>query len=137
MTDKKLRSLANVAYRVLKRRAPVDTGTLKGAIEMHQIKEGAYRVFIDGSIIPYTVYTNEQWISPYWGKHRFKNPNYHWIDDAVDEIVRTLSTRLGGEVNANSEEILDRRDNKNYWDSAEGRSKLASWGMTFDDTRSV
>ena len=39
----------------------------------------------------YMPFTNERWISPRWkGK---QNPNYHWFDDAIDDVARLCSQK--------------------------------------------
>lgn len=138
MTDKRFRLLAIKAYTTLKSAAPVDTGNLKfSAVYMRQINANEYRIYVDGKLAPYAVYTNEQWVAPKWGKHRFRNPNYHWIDDAVQKIVGIAERRAKGEAKSDVKEISDRYTNKSYWDSPEGQRRLARYGMTFSDTLAI
>lgn len=135
MTDKRFRLLAVKAYTTLKNAAPVDTGNLKfAAVYMRQINADEYRIYVDGKLAPYAVYTNEQWVAPKWGKHRFRNPNHHWIDDAVQKIVGIAERRAKGEAKSDVKEVSDRHTNKSYWDSPEGQARLARYGMTYSDT---
>lgn len=135
MTDKRFRLLAVNAYTLLKNAAPVDTGNLKfAAVYMRQINANEYRIYVDGNLAPYAVYTNEQWVAPSWKKHRFRNPNYHWIDNAVQKIVGIAERRAKGEAKFDIKEVSDRYTNKSYWDSADGKRRLARYGMTFSDT---
>ena len=76
LSKAQIRSIVWNCYAILKRFAPEDTGTLKAMI----------------TNAPYTVYTNEAWISPKWnGK---QNPNEMWIQDAYNAIYMYLYQRL-------------------------------------------
>ena len=135
MTDKEFRAYAVYAYLTLRRAAPMDTGNLKfAAVKMRQLSPTEYRILVDGDQAPYAVYTNEQWVAPSWGKHRFRNPNYHWIDDAVSEIVGKAERIAESKANFDIKEVSDRHTNKSYWDSPEGQARLARYGMTYSDT---
>ena len=134
MTDKEFRAYAMKAYSTLKRAAPVKTGNLKSAVTLRKKNSKEYSILVDGDLAPYAVYTNEQWVAPSWGKHRFRNPNYHWIDNAVEQIVNHISSKVDGKPSVDGVELTERLTNKNYWDSAEGQAALARYSMTFDDT---
>lgn len=54
------------------------------------------RVYIDDSIAPYCVYTNDPWLSPNWkGK---KNPNEGWWERFAEEFARRLAKKLKGSL---------------------------------------
>ena len=110
--------------------APFDTGNLRDTIEVFEVSKNEYEIRIGGELAPYAVYTNETWVAPRW--HGRKNPNEHWINLAVDEIVRRIAAVLGGEISDDNQELIDRSNNKNYWDSAEGQERLRRYGV--DDT---
>ena len=110
--------------------SPFDTGYLRENIKPEQVSENEYQIRIGGELVPYAVYTTETWVAPRWKGH--KNPNEHWINLAVDEVVRRIAAVLGGEISVDNQELIDRWDNKNYWDSAEGQERLRRYGV--DDT---
>lgn len=75
---------------IVKSRAPVKTGTLKGSITMKSTDDGFYIEIT----APHTVYTEEEWLSPKWnGK---TNPNRDWIKYAVNDVKNYLYRRLTG-----------------------------------------
>lgn len=51
-------------------------------------------ITIDDKIAPYVPYTNEPWVSPYWGGK--KNPNEGWFGRAAETLVNIAATRLNG-----------------------------------------
>ena len=77
---------------ILKKACPVDTGQLKGSIQMLQLNAQEFVVIIgnaDGSINgtpsnQYAAFTNNAKNITWRGK-TFKNPNYHWANNAVLE----------------------------------------------------
>ena len=110
--------------------APFDTGNLRDTIDVFEVSKNEYEIRIGGELAPYAVYTNETWVAQRWKGH--KNPNEPWINLAVDEAVRRMAAYLGGEVSYNEQELVDRWDNKSYWDSPEGKERLRRYGV--DDT---
>ena len=134
MTDKEFRAYVIKAYVTLKRAAPVRKGDLRESVVLRKKNANEYRIYIGGDLAPYAVYTNEQWVAPSWGKHRFRNPNYHWIDNAVTGIVGRISHKLNGTPSVDAIALTERLTNKNSWDTAEGQARLARYKMTFDDT---
>ena len=110
------------ALQMLKDRCPIDTGYMHdNAINGEVIDDNTVRIVVDGSIAKYAVYTNEQWISEKWGAARFKNPNYHWIDNAVSDIVQHIALTLGGEVSVDEDALEDRLNNKEYFDKLKNK----------------
>ena len=90
LSKAQVKSIVWKCYAILKRFAPEDTGTLKAMITI-QLYEDGFGLRINA---PYTVYTNEAWISPKWnGK---QNPNEMWIQDAYNAIYMYLYQRLNG-----------------------------------------
>lgn len=76
-----------------KRRA--STGNMRmNATKCEQIGEGEFIVWVDASIAPYVVYTNEPWISPKW--KGAKNPNEKWFEMATEQFAASLASRLNG-----------------------------------------
>lgn len=114
----KLSQIFTDSLQMLKDRCPVDTGRMHDeAIDGYNLDDFTFRMVVSGSIVEYVVYTNEQWISETWGAARFKNPNYHWIDNAVKDIVQHIALTLGGEVSVDEEALRDRLTNKEYFDT--------------------
>ena len=54
------------------------------------------RIFVDETIAPYVVYTNEKWLSPRW--KGTKNPNEGWFDEFAIKFLQQLAQRLHGEI---------------------------------------
>lgn len=107
--------------------SPFDTGNLREQIKGLEIGENEYQISIGGPLAPYAVYTNEKWVSPRW-KGR-ENPNEHWINMGVEKAVYRTAAFLKGEVSFNNQELIDRWDNKSYWDSPEGQAKLKEYRL--------
>lgn len=133
MATYSLYKLAVSGLGVVKKNSPYDTGNLRDmGIKMFQTGEREYTIFIGGSDAPYAVYTNEVWVAPYWnGK---PNPNEHWIDKSVEEIVDEICRLTGGRL-ATIDGIGDRWINKSYWESAEGVERLTRYKI--DDYKSA
>lgn len=75
---------------IVKHRAPVDTGKLRDSITYASTDDGFYIEIV----APYTVYTEEEWLSPKWnGK---TNPNQDWIKYAVNDVKNYIFRRLSG-----------------------------------------
>ena len=89
--------LAEEVVAIIKKRAPKDTCNLAyNSIRVAWFDNSTFQVFVDESIAPYMVYTNEPWISPKWnGK---KNPNEAWWQSVVEEITQHIITNYGGTV---------------------------------------
>lgn len=86
MTSAQFAAFGDRLKKELQRLSPIDTGNLRyNAIRMEQTSENEIKIFVDESIAPYMVYTNEPWISPKWnGK---KNPNEAWFDKAAFTVA--------------------------------------------------
>lgn len=131
--------LAYTAERMMKERSPYDTGNLRElGIQMYKTGRREFTVFIGGTNAPYAVYTNEVWVAPFWrdkrtGKMR-KNPNEHWIDLGVQNVVEELCSITGGRL-ASTEGEDDRWINKSYWESDEGVERLRRYRIS--DYKSV
>lgn len=115
--------IATECHRILAEAAPVDTGNLKQSIEVLRRNDNEYHIVIPAAKVPYAVYTNERWISPYWqGK---SNPNEKWIDKAVQSMAERLTAMLGGTMSVGDTETSDRQQNKD-WNSSRYEGTLIS-----------
>lgn len=116
------------ALSTMRKNAPFDTGNLRNnGIRMYKTGMREFTVFIGGTEAPYAVYTNEAWVAPYWkGK---KNPNEHWIDKGVQNVVETLCRLTGGRL-ASTVGEEDRWINKSYWESPEGIERLERYRIS-------
>ena len=129
-----LYQLTRTALKTVKARSPYHTGNLRDkGITMLKTGRREYTIFIGGTNAPYAVYTNEVWVAPFWrdkktGKMR-KNPNEHWIDRAVEEVVDEICKATGGRLSTISG-IDERWTNKAYWESAEGIERLRRYGIS-------
>lgn len=87
--------IAMLVYEELKKYVPYDTGNMaNNALKIEQVSANEVKIYIDSSIAPYAVYTNEPWISPHWkGK---KNPNEKWFDNATSKVAEALAGMLEG-----------------------------------------
>lgn len=85
------------AYMTIKMESPIDTGNLRNnAVTLSNMGNGIYRIYIDETIAPYMVYTNEPWTSEFWaGK---QNPNEGWWNRAAEKAIYKLAFELGGKV---------------------------------------
>ncbi len=83
---------------IIKNASPIDTGNLRwNAIRFTLIDQNTFKISIDENIAPYTVYTNEPWISPKW--NGAKNPNEAWWNNVIEnKIVNYLATVLNAKV---------------------------------------
>lgn len=71
---------------------PYDTGNLKyNAIRGRWVDNTTYRIYIDESIAPYMIYTNEKW-------NYAKNPNEKWFDKAVQFIAEYIAKHTKGSI---------------------------------------
>ena len=71
------------------------TGTMRrDASKVEIIDKHVVKVFVDASISPYVVYTNEPWLSPKW--KGAKNPNEGWFERATERFAQELAASLGG-----------------------------------------
>lgn len=117
--------LSAEALSFVRSKSPVDTGHLRDmGITLKQTSPTSFEIEIGGETAPYAVYTNELWVSPRW-KGR-QNPNLHWIDNAVEELVQNICAKTGGRL-AKATGIEDRRANVDYWFSEEGMERLRSY----------
>ena len=125
--------LSQTAYKHFKEKAPVDKGNLRDhGITFEKTGVNEYTISIGAPGAPYAVYTNEVWVSPKWnGK---KNPNEHWIDKAVTDVVMMIAGMTGGMI-ATHDGQDDRWLNRSYWDSPEGQAKIKEYGI--DDIYSI
>lgn len=125
MEDMSLFKLAAEGLFVVRDRCPVDTGNLRdNGIQFAKTGENEFTISIGGSNAPYAVYTNEKWMSPRWrGK---PNPNEHWIDNAVEDVVDMICERTGGKLSRFTG-VEDRLHNTKYWTSKAGIERLRSY----------
>lgn len=120
--------IAALGYLTMKRAAPYKSGNLRNhGIELVQTGINEYTISIGAPNAPYAVYTNEVWVAPRWnGK---KNPNEHWIDNAVEDVVDMICEQTGGKL-AKFTGIEDRWINKSYWESEEGKQRLERYKIS-------
>lgn len=97
----------SLAYKLrdkLKERCPVDTGQLKGSIQLVQLNNVDWLVIIGNNTatardIPSNEYaskTNDAKILNFMGR-TFPNPNFHWVNDAIEEWARENSIEISQE----------------------------------------
>ncbi len=84
-------------YQIIKKHSPIDTGNLRfNAIKFMQTDKNEITIFVDESIAPYMVFTNEPWISPKWnGK---KNPNQYWWNNLANILATHVANKLKAKV---------------------------------------
>lgn len=126
--------LAAEALKIMRAHAPFDTGNLRdNGMFLHRTADyktkyaTQYTIAIGGDLAPYAVYTNEAWVAPYWKGRR--NPNQHWIDVGVQNVVNYICAATGGTL-VSSEGEADRWINKSYWESDEGKERLVRYGIS-------
>lgn len=106
MTYQEFTMLAEYAARYLRSLAPRDTGNLaENAIRLYykySRGEISAHIYINESIAPYMPYTNEPWLSPYWGGKQ--NPNEKWFDRAAKKIASELAHMLNGRLVINDKD---------------------------------
>lgn len=125
--------IAAKGYVIMKDAAPYKKGNLRDhGIELVQTGMNEYTISIGAPNAPYAVYTNEVWVAPSW--HDKKNPNEHWIDNAVEDVVDMICDITGGKL-AKFSGIEDRWSNKSYWESKEGKQRLERYKI--DDYKSA
>lgn len=109
---------AKFAFDYMRKKCPYDTGNMHNTMSFEQVGRNHYRIRINpNDSAPYAVYTNEKWISPKWnGAH---NPNYKWIDEGVQAVVKDLAFLFNGELTSVVGE-KERMENKNYVAIADG-----------------
>lgn len=91
---------------------PVDTGALKGSIQMAQMSERDWIVIIgndDSSINGtatnlYAAKTNCDKLIEYRGRV-FRNPNYHWLNNAIEKWASDNAINLTLEMEEYSDEV--------------------------------
>lgn len=79
------------ALNYLKARSPIDTGNLRYNAIRYKIKRDKFIIYVDEKIAPYMKYTNEPWM-------KGGNPNEAWWNNAVEDIINTMSLYLNGEL---------------------------------------
>lgn len=82
------------AVRILRERAPKDTGNLAYHSIKVEFRGDEAKIYIDNKIAPYMVFTNEMWVSRRW--HGKQNPNEGWFDDACAYIANFINNYLHG-----------------------------------------
>lgn len=94
MNRSEFERLCKECVNILRYGSPIDTGNLRyNGIRYEFIDNETCRIYVDEEIAPYMPFTNEPWISPKWnGK---QNPNEHWFDDTVKEMVDYIKTNYG------------------------------------------
>lgn len=88
--------LVNQCFWEVQQHSPIDTGNLRyNAIRL--TREGDdYVIYVDTEIAPYMPYTNEPWVSDYWGGK--KNPNEKWFDKVAELVAKKIASALGGKI---------------------------------------
>lgn len=97
--------LATSLLNALKTACPVDTGQLKGSIQLLQLNAQEWLVIVgnaDGSINgtpsnQYAAFTNNAKNITYKGK-TFRNPNYHWANNAILDWANQNKIKLQMEM---------------------------------------
>lgn len=97
--------------KIIRDRAPKDTGNLRASVRVTEIEPYVWKIWVnvgddayfkvsrnkknwDWGLAPYTPFTNEPWISPKWhGRH---NPNEGWWNDAVQIVLDNLKMQTNG-----------------------------------------
>ena len=87
------RHLALRLANTLREACPVDTGQLKGSIQVLQVDAKNWLVLIgndSGNVngTPSNVYASITNDYPTLGKNHKENPNYHWVNDAIEKWAR-------------------------------------------------
>ena len=87
------RELAQRLVNTLREACPVDTGQLKSSIQMLQYDWNKWVVLIgndSGNIngTPSNVYASITNDYETLGKNNKPNPNYHWVNDAIEKWAR-------------------------------------------------
>lgn len=100
LSNAKFKRVCLKALKVVKNRAPYDTGNLSiHGVQYEFPSPNVCRIYVDETIAYYMKYTNEPWISDYWdGK---KNKNEGWWQDATEIVGRLISQELEGELKKN------------------------------------
>ena len=94
MTKENFKAVCEYAVDIIKFFAPEDTGNLKNnAVKFEWKDDHTFSVYVDPSIAPYMVYTEEEWI-----RRPPPNPNEKWFASSVQFIVDYLAAIFGGTV---------------------------------------
>lgn len=106
--------------KIIRDRAPKDTGNLRASIRVQEIEPFVWKISVntgddayarvsrskkelDWGLAPYTPFTNEAWVSPKWRGRQ--NPNEGWWNNAVEIVLHNLEMRTNG--------ILEQKSNVN------------------------
>ena len=97
------------ACEIIRKLAPYDTGNLAlNAIKIEFPNENTCRIYVDESIAPYMVFTNEPWEHKIIKMGNFRpgetiermrtwdNPNEGWWDNACKVAMDYIHQQLGG-----------------------------------------
>jgi hypothetical protein len=132
MEEVSLFFIVSEGVRMFRKASPFKEGHLRNSVKETQTGRREHTISIGGEEAPYAVYTNEVWVAPRWnGK---KNPNEHWIDNAVEDFVDYICEKTGGKL-VKFSGIEDRWSNKSYWESEEGKQRLERYKI--DDYKSA
>ena len=82
------------AIKILKRRAPYDTGNLAYNAIKYRIEGKNLVIYVDEEVAPYMACTNERWVN-----RPGKNPNEKWWQEAIEFIIKYLAQELKGDLN--------------------------------------
>ena len=97
MSPQEFEQACLLCVRKLRELAPKKTGNLAfNAIQFQFVDENTCEIYVNEEIAPYMPYTNEPWISPYWGGK--KNPNEGWFDRAADTIASLCAQAVKGDL---------------------------------------
>lgn len=81
----------------LRKYAPKDTGNLAyNSIRCVFLSEKVCKIYVNQSIAPYMIFTNEIWITKRNRYGQIKNPNEHWFNKAIELIMEKIAFKYGG-----------------------------------------
>ncbi len=90
-----LTKISNYVTKRLKELSPIHTGNLRyNAILKSRVSADKVVIYVSIEQAPYMPYTNEPWIAERW-KNK-KNPNEHWWNNAVEQIMKEVQEKFGG-----------------------------------------
>lgn len=72
------------------------TGNLAFNALKYEIRDGSIFVYVDKNIAPYVPYTNEPWLSTFWGGR--KNPNEGWCNRFANKVIEMVAQELKGVI---------------------------------------
>ena len=100
LTQAQFFSLAYLVLKNLRDSAPKRTGNLAFNAIKIEFKGNEARIYIDQSIAPYMIFTNQPWISP--KSNGRANPNEYWFNDAAAYTAYFVAGYTGGTLKRSS-----------------------------------